>query len=58
VWTVFARVVRMAPVFAVAAAARLLFRRSIDARPALWLAILGAVWSVFYVLYFIRMSRG
>lgn len=57
VWTVFARIVRMAPVFAVAAAARLLLRRSIDARPALWGAILVAVWIVFYVFYFVRMSR-
>jgi hypothetical protein len=57
-WTVFARIVRMAPVFAVAAGARVLFRRSIDARPALWCAVLGAVWFVFYVLYFLRMSRG
>ena len=58
VWTVFARIVRMAPVFAVAAAARVVFRRSIDARPALWLAVLGGVWFVFYVFYFMRMSRG
>jgi hypothetical protein len=57
-WTVFARIVRMAPVFAVAAGARVLFRRSIDARPALWCAVLGTVWFVFYVLYFLRMSRG
>jgi len=56
-WTVFARIVRMAPVFAVAAGARLLFRGSIDARPARWTAVLGAVWFVFYVFYFIRMSR-
>ena len=55
VWTVFARIVRIAPVYALAATARLLFRRAIDARPALWLGVLGTVWFVFYVLYFIRM---
>jgi len=56
-WTVFARIVRMAPVFAVAAAARVVFRRSIDARPALWCAVLGAVWFGFYTFYFVRMHQ-
>jgi len=56
-WTVFARIVRIAPVFAVAAAARLLFRRAIDARPVHWTAVLGAVWFIFYVFYFVKMSR-
>ena len=56
-WTVFAHIVRLAPVYALAATARLLFRRAIDARPALWSAILVAVWIVFYIFYFVRMSR-
>lgn len=57
IWTVFARIVRIAPVYAVAAAARLVFRRSIDARPALWCGVLGTVWFLFYVFYFVGMSR-
>jgi hypothetical protein len=57
VWTVFARIVRIAPVFAITAAVRLVFRRSVDARPAFWTAVLGAVWFGFYVFYFIRMGR-
>jgi hypothetical protein len=57
VWTVFARVVRIAPTFLFAAAVRRLFRRSIDARPAVWAALVALFWLVFYVLYFIVMSR-
>jgi hypothetical protein len=57
VWTVFARVVRIAPTFLFAAAVRRLFRRSIDARPAVWGALVAIFWLVFYVLYFIVMSR-
>jgi hypothetical protein len=56
-WTVFARIVRIAPVFAITAAARLVFRRSIDARPLFWCSVLGSVWFGFYVFYFIRMGR-
>jgi hypothetical protein len=57
VWTVFARVVRIAPTFLFAAAVRRLFRRSIDARPAVWATLVAIFWLVFYVLYFIVMSR-
>ena len=56
-WTVFARIVRIAPVFAVTAATRLLFRRAIDARAIAWCALLGTVWFGFYVFYFMRMSH-
>ena len=56
-WTVFARIVRIAPIFALVAAARLLFRRTIDARAVGWSALLGFVWVAFYVLYFLHMSR-
>ncbi len=56
-WTIFARIVRIAPSFAGAGVMRLLFRRSIDARPAAWCALLGCFWFLFYVFYFIRMSR-
>lgn len=56
-WTVFARIVRIAPTFALVAATRLLFRRSIDARAIAWSALLGFVWVAFYVFYFVHMSR-
>jgi hypothetical protein len=56
-WTVFARIVRIAPTYIMAAAGRLIFRRSIDARPGAWFALLSAVWCVFYAFYFFVMSR-
>jgi hypothetical protein len=56
-WTVFARIVRIAPTFALVAATRLVLRRSIDARAVAWCALLGCVWVAFYVFYFIHMSR-
>jgi hypothetical protein len=55
-WTVFARIVRIAPTYAVAAASRLLFGRQIDARPGVWLAGFGLFWLVFYVFYSARMA--
>jgi hypothetical protein len=55
-WTLFARVARIAPTFAVVAALRLLFRRRIDAHGIVWCGLLGAFWLAFYVLYFVRMS--
>lgn len=56
-WTVFARVVRIAPTFLTAAVTRGLLHRRIDARPDAWLAGLTLFWVVFYALYFARMSR-
>ena len=56
-WTVFARVVRIAPTFLFVAAMRRLFGRSIDARPVLWGALVVLFWLVFYVFYFVLMSR-
>ena len=56
-WTVFARIVRIAPTFVVVAAMRLLFGRRIDHRPRAWCALLGIFWVVFYVFYFVHMSR-
>lgn len=55
-WTVFARIVRMAPTFVLAAGARLVFRRAVDGRAAAWSVALGAVWVTFYVYYFMRMG--
>ena len=57
VWTVFARVVRIAPTYAVAAAIRLLFGKHIDERPGAWFAGFCVFWIAFYVFYFVRMSR-
>lgn len=56
-WTIFARVARIAPVYALIAAVRMLFRRSIDVYAAAWSALYVICWVAFYVLYFIRMSR-
>lgn len=56
-WTVFARIVRIAPTFLLVAAVRLLFRRTIDARAAVWCAALVLFWIAFYLLYFERMGR-
>ena len=53
----FARLVRIAPTFAAAAATRLLLRRRIDARATAWCAVLGGVWCVFYLFYFSVMRR-
>jgi hypothetical protein len=55
VWTVFARIVRIAPTYAVAAGIRVLFGRRIDARPGAWSAGLAVFWLAFYVFYFVRM---
>jgi hypothetical protein len=54
-WTVFARVARIAPTFLVAAAVRRLFRRRIDAHPGAWLVALVLFWLTFYAFYFQRM---
>lgn len=56
-WTVFARIVRIAPTVAATAGIRLLFSRAIDARPRVWTALLVFFWFAFYVFYFLRMSR-
>jgi hypothetical protein len=55
-WTVFARVVRIAPGFVVTATLRLLFRRRIDTRPGAWFAGLCLFWVAFYIFYFMRMG--
>ena len=56
-WTVFARIVRIAPTVAATAVLRRLFSRVIDARPVVWTALLLFFWAAFYVFYFIRMGR-
>jgi len=52
IWTVFARIVRIAPIFAVASGVRLLFHPRIDAHATAWCALLGLFWLAFYVFYF------
>jgi hypothetical protein len=56
-WTVFARLVRIAPTFLALAVVRRLCHWRIDARPGAWLAALVLFWGVFYALYLGRMSR-
>ena len=56
-WTVFSRLVRIAPTFVLSAVVRLVCARWIDAHPAAWSAALGISWLVFYVFYFGVMSR-
>lgn len=55
-WTVFARVARIAPTFVLVSAVRALLRRRIDARPTRWAVLLGVFWIAFYAFYFRRMS--
>ena len=55
-WTVFARVVRIAPVFALAALARVGYAQSIERHATRWVVLLASAWFVFYVVYFIRMG--
>ena len=57
VWTVFARIVRIAPVFLFVAGVRLLFRRHVDDHPGLWLTLFVIAWAAFYTFYFIQMGR-
>ena len=56
VWTVFARIVRIAPTYAVAAVIRMLFGHRIDERPGVCFVVFCLFWFAFYVFYFARMS--
>jgi hypothetical protein len=55
-WTIFARIARIAPVFALLAVVRLLFRRSIDAHGVAWFVLFVLSWLGFYIFYFTRLS--
>jgi hypothetical protein len=55
-WTVFARVVRIAPTVLALAGVRGVFRRWIEQHPGAWLRGLALFWVVFYVFYFRRMG--
>ncbi len=56
-WTVFARVVRIAPTFVITGALRLVLARRIDRNAVTWVVLLAVFWIVFYVYYFNAMSR-
>ncbi|MFN2385941.1 MAG: hypothetical protein ABR576_06610 [Thermoanaerobaculia bacterium] len=56
-WTIFARLVRIAPTYAIAAAIRAAFPRAIDSDPKAGTALLLVFWTAFYAFYFLRMSR-
>jgi hypothetical protein len=55
-WTVFARVVRIAPTVLATLVVRRWAAGRIDRRPGLWTALLLGLWSLFYLAYFRAMS--
>ncbi|MFT7620163.1 MAG: hypothetical protein ACI97A_003820 [Planctomycetota bacterium] len=55
-WTVFARVVRIAPAFVVFGGLSHLFRAKIEAQPRCWFIGVSIVWVLFYVFYFAPMD--
>ena len=56
-WTVFARLARIAPTFVVFAVLRWLCADKIDANPRPWYLAMGVFWALFYAFYFWRMSQ-
>jgi hypothetical protein len=56
-WTVFARVVRIAPAVALVATVRALFGASVDSHPARWMAAHVTIWTGFYIFYFMQMAK-
>jgi hypothetical protein len=55
-WTLFARIVRIAPTFLVVLVVRRLAAGTIDRRPVRWTALLVGCWSLFYLAYFLTMA--
>jgi hypothetical protein len=55
-WTVFARIARMAPPVALAGLTRLVLHRSLDGHTKAWCVAFVCAWALFYVFYFIRMG--
>lgn len=55
-WTVFARLVRIAPTVVGFSLARRLWPARPEAHPVGWTAAAGAFWLVFYALYFFQMG--
>lgn len=56
-WTVFARIVRIAPTYALVAAVQLACRRRILSHPTAWCVLHAGCWVAFYVFYFVQMSH-
>mgnify|MGYP003290623623 CR=1 FL=1 len=54
-WTIFARIARIAPVFALVALVRVGLRRHVDVHPRLWITLHLFVWVAFYAFYFWKM---
>ncbi|HEX9179020.1 MAG TPA: hypothetical protein VF859_01395 [Burkholderiales bacterium] len=55
-WTIFARLVRIAPTVLGFSLARRLWPKRPEDHPVGWTAAAGAFWLVFYAFYFVRMS--
>lgn len=55
-WTVFARLVRIAPTVLGFSLARRLWPKRPEDHPVGWTAVAGAFWLVFYAFYFVQMS--
>ncbi|MGQ0539405.1 MAG: hypothetical protein ACT4R6_10690 [Gemmatimonadaceae bacterium] len=55
-WTIFARLARIAPTYALVALVRLLWRRSIDGHQRRWLLLFATAWVAFYIFYFARLG--
>jgi hypothetical protein len=56
-WTLFARLVRIAPTFLIFAGLRRFYADRIDARPTVWYLGVAIFWLLFYIFYFWRMSQ-
>lgn len=57
VWTVFARLVRIGPVYASFALVEMMARGKITRYPGAWCVALGSFWMIFYAFYFFRMGQ-
>lgn len=55
-WTVFARLVRIAPAYAVVSTLRWLLGRRVDAHANAWSSVHILFWLGFYVFYFVAMT--
>jgi hypothetical protein len=56
VWTLFARFVRIAPVFALVALVRFAMRSHVDTHPRFWITLHVIAWVLFYAFYFWKMD--
>lgn len=56
-WTVFARIVRIGPVYLAFACVHRCFGRQIESRRQQWFLVVAVIWVLFYIFYFYRMSQ-